>query len=364
MPMPSKGARLFLRERAGREATWVIKDTGGIEQSTGTGDRGEAEIQLAAYITKKNRRSGPAGPSEMTCAEVLSIYGEEHAPTVADPVRIGCAIDALLPFWGDVAVSDVKGATCRRYATTRKVTRSRKRVGLPPLVHPAAPATIRREMNVLGAALAYCVREGYLTSSPPVTMPPPPETNQRALTRNEVAALMRSAHRLGHKHLMHFIVISVYTGTRKSAALQIRLSGPWTGGGWFDLDAGILYRKGSDERSTKKRRTPTSIPRQLLAHARRWAQQGDTWAVQWRGARIADTNTGWDKVVEGAGLTWRPTPHTLKHTAITWAMQGGASIPDVSAFFSTSVETIERVYWHLSPHFQKGAVSAIERGGR
>ena len=287
----------------------------------------------------------------MTCAEVLAIYGEEHGPTVAAPVRLACAIDALLPFWGDLPVSDVKGPTCRRYAVVRD----------------RAPGTVRRELGVLGAALNHCVREGHLTSAPPVTMPPTPETNQRALERWEVARLLRSAHRLGYRHIMHFILISIYTGTRKSAALQLRLANGFTCAttGWFDLDAGILYRMGTGERVTKKRRAPATLPRQLLAHARRWKAAGQTWAVEWRGARIADTNNGWDAVVAGAqGLSWRPTPHSLKHTAITWAIQGGASIEDAAGFFSTSTETIERVYWHLSPHFQKGAVSAIERGAR
>lgn len=349
MPQRAKGARLFLRQRAGREPVYVIKDTGQPEQSTGTGNLGEAEKRLAEYIARKNRRSGPVGPTEMTCAEVLAIYGEEHAPTLSDPARIGFAIDALLPFWGDLPASDVKGPTCRRYATVRG----------------RSPGTVRRELNVLNAALNYCVREGHLTSAPPVTMPPTPETNQRALERWEVARLLRSARRLGYRHIARFILVSIYTGTRKSAALALRLSGPCTHNGWFDLDAGILYRIGSNERVTKKRRTPASVPRQLLAHARRWAQGGATWAVEWRGARIADTNNGWDAVVAGAqGLDWRPTPHTLKHTAITWSIQGGASIEDAAGFFATSVETIERVYWHLSPHFQKGAVSAIERGAR
>ncbi|MFQ1702895.1 hypothetical protein ACJ5NV_20140, partial [Loktanella agnita] len=29
-------------------------------------------------------------------------------------------------------------------------------------------------------------------------------------------------------------------------------------------------------------------------------------------------------------LDWRPTPHSLKHTAITWAIQNGASIVDAA----------------------------------
>jgi len=82
--------------------------------------------------------------------------------------------------------------------------------------------------------------------------------------------------------------------------------------------------------------------------------------VEYRGARVLDVKTAWAKIVADAGLGWKPTPHTLKHTAITWAIQGGASIPDAAAYFATSTETIERTYWHLSPHFQSGALAAIE----
>lgn len=342
--MPAKGARLFRRTRKGREPVWVIKDTGGVEQSTRTADRGEAEIALAEYIARKNRKSGPVGPEEMTVGEALAIYGEEHAPTVSDPSRIGYAMDALLPFWGNRPCSDVKGTTVRLYQKQRGM----------------APATVRRELNVMRAAMNHCGREGYLTSVPMFPLPATPETNQRALTRAEVAKLLRVARRRKQHHIAHFILVSIYTGTRKDAVFNLRLTGPATTGGWFDLDAGVLYRIGTDERATKKKRTPARIPRQLRGHVSRWVAKGDTWAVEWRGGRVGDIKTSWAKIVRDAKLGWKPTPHTLKHTAITWAIERGSSIEDAASYFSTSVETIQRVYWHLSPHHQARALAAIE----
>lgn len=70
--------------------------------------------------------------------------GSEHAPTVADSVRIGYAMSALLLSSGDLTADAVKGETCRRYATLRN----------------RAPETIRRELNTMQAALSYCQREG------------------------------------------------------------------------------------------------------------------------------------------------------------------------------------------------------------
>lgn len=270
---------------------------------------------------------------------------------VASPRSQGLAIDALLNFWSGRVVADVKGETCRRYGLDRRHAKTGGGI---------AAGTIRRELGTLAAALNYCHQEGYLTSAPKVTLPATPETHQRALERSEVAALIRAARRKRLHHIARFILVSIYTGTRLSAALNLRLSGPATSGGWFDLDAGVLYRIGGEERATKKRRTPARVPRQLLNHARRWHASGNVWAVEWRGSRVASIKTAWARVLKEAELDWRPTPHTLKHTAITWAIEGGASMADAAAFFATSTTTIERTYWHRSPYFQAGAVGAIE----
>lgn len=90
-----------------------------------------------------------------------------------------------------------------------------------------------------------------------------------------------------------------------------------------------------------------------------------------RGNRVANIRKGWDKLIElslshanehGIPMPERKlvTPHILRHTAITWAIQNGASIEDAAAYFSISVDTIERVYWRHSPYFQQSAVEAID----
>jgi len=62
-------------------------------------------------------------------------------------------------------------------------------------------------------------------------------------------------------------------------------------------------------------------------------------------------------LAEAKGIDMPPrkhlTPHILKHTAITWAMQNSSTIEDAASFFSTSTDTIERVYWHHSSYCQE-----------
>lgn len=341
MPRPAKGARLH---KFKHRPYWYIRDTGHPDRSTGLTDRGEAEKALAAYIATRGRQGVAHEPANITCEEVLAIYGEEYAPTVAAPERIGYALDALLPFWGSLKLANVRGETCRRYAKFRG----------------RANGTIRRELGTLQAAINYAFKEGYITAAPVVTLPEKPESKERWLTRAEAARLLWAAYR-GHKakHLARFILIALYTGTRKDAVLRMGFEAN-TVGGWFDLDKGIMYRRGVEERQTNKRRTPARIPRQLSAHLRRWRQGGAQWAVEYNGGRVGDIKRAFAKAVEEAGLEG-VTPHTLKHTAITWALQNGASVWDAAGFFATSPETIEKVYGHHHPAHQESALSAVER---
>lgn len=268
MPRQAKGARLH---KFAHRQHWYIRDTGLPDRSTGCERREDAEKALAAYIATKGRDCVANEPGNVTVGEVLTIYAEEYAPTVADPARIGYALDALLPFWSALKVSHVKGETCRRYASSRKkVVRRDPETREPVEYAPVSPATIRRELGAMQAAINYAHREGYLTSAPVVTLPEKSEPKDRWLTRSEAARLLWAAYR-GHKagHLARFILIGLYTGTRKDAITRMGFTAN-THGGWFDLDRGIMYRKSEDERTTKKRRTPAPIPRQLLAHLRRW----------------------------------------------------------------------------------------------
>lgn len=359
MPRRAKGPRLWEYRRKGRDPVWIIRDDENFQRSTGTSCRREAESQLAAYIATKIRPSGPTEPDKITIGQILTIYAEEYAHTVADPVRISYAIDALEPFWGQLKASSIKGQTCRRYSKSRDV----------------APATVRRELGTLQSAINYCYREGYLLSAPVVTLPKKPEVRERFLTRQQVALLLLAARRLnvdGAKQMQRFIITSIYTGTRKTATLALGLDTPSPQAGWIDTRRGLIFRKGSAERTTAKRRRPAKCPRKLLSHAKRWKGSGSNFACEdYKGRRVANIRKGWDRMCEmvaelaeenGIEMPERKdlTPHILKHTAITWSIQNGASIEDAASFFSTSIATIEQVYWHHSPYFQEGAVEAID----
>lgn len=357
MPRPSKGARLYLKQERGKRPVWIIRD-GKTRRSTGTSSREEAEKALAEYLGVKHRPRGPVEATELTVSQALTIYAEDHAVDVAAPERVGYAIDALDRFWGDLPVSAVKAATCRRYVAERG----------------RANATVRRELGVLNAALQFCAKEGHLISAPVVTMPPAPPPKERWLTRHEAAWLLRAARalRVDGRHLAKFILIGLYTGTRKSAILSLRIDQPSTHGGWIDTERGVLYRNAQGRTQTKKRQPPARLGRKLLGHVMRWKASGCSFAVETNeGRRVADIRKGWERAKVLAGEMARAkgididlsdiTPHVLRHTCATWTMQGGADIWSAAGRLGMSVETLQRVYGHHHPDFQEDAVEALER---
>lgn len=351
MPRKAAGARLYARPDTG---VFYIRDTGCPDRSTGTRDRRDAEKALAAYIAGKGIVSGARHPDRFAVMEALDIYGREHAITRAAPERIAYAIEALASFWGNLSLADVKGETCRRYAKSRL---QRLKSGETRAI---SDGTIRRELNVLQAAINYAHKEGYLTTPVRVTLPEKPPARDRWLTRTEAASLIRAARRTSKgRHLARFILLSLYTGTRKDAVLRLAFMRNTTGG-WIDLDQGVMYRRGTEERETKKRRKPVKLPRKLLAHCRRWKANGSIWAVEIEGARVGNIKTAFEGARDHAGLR-DVTPHTLKHTAITWAMQRGMKIETAADYFDTSAETIRRVYYHHSPEYQDDAVEIMDR---
>lgn len=275
---------------------------------------------------------------------MLALYAEHHAPTTADPARIGYAIAALLRWWGESTVSHVTAATCRRYAATRGVM----------------PGTVRRELTALRAAMNWCRTEGYLTHVPPVVLPPRPPGSERWLTRSEAALLLRTTRRIA-PHLVPFVLVGLYTGTRATAILNLGFE-PHPSGGWLDLDNGILHRAAASSRRTAKRQPPARLPARLIAHAKGWRRR-QRWVVEWRGERVGSIKTAWRKTRDATGLEGLKR-HTLRHTAITWAMQAGVPLYDAAGYFGITAEELERTYAHHHPDWQRSTADAMERGGR
>ena len=349
-----KGPRLYLRDRAGRPAQWVIRD-GKVEAGTGCGaqDRSGADEALQAYLA--NKYAPPTGPSaldKLLIADVVNIYLKERAPHVVEPGFLRATALPILEWWAGKTLADVKGNACRDYVTWR--------------MGKVSLQTARHDLKTLRAAINhYHAEHGPLPAVPVVSLPEKAPPRDRWLTRSEAARLIKSARqRPETAHVVRFILVALYTGTRSAAVLGLRWL-PATTGGHVDLERGVLYRRGSGQRETKKRRPPVRLPDRLLGHLRRWqrsdAVHGITHVVHYQGSPCGKMRRSWATVRTAAGLGQDVTPHVMRHTCCTWLMQGGVEIFQAAGFLGMSAATLEQVYGHHHEDYQNQAAARIGR---
>ena len=375
MPRPNKGYQLAFRTPKGYAAEqWVVfwSERGNkYERATGLLRRdqlAEAEEWRRQFVGSRERPSGPLKPDQMTVAQALNYYAVEHAPTVVDGARIGYAIKALLPFWGDMPVASVKGETCRRYARERKVRRAGK-------VVRASAATVRRELGVLNAAFEHCRVEGYLLEAPAVWLPEPTPGRDRWLTRSESAALLRAAkgEHLARLHLPTFILLGLYTGHRAAAITSLQWQ-PNMSGGHVDLERGIINFNAVGQRRTNKRRSIIPIPPGLMVHLRAVRRRTRQYVIEVDGQPVKSVKKAFNTAVRKAdpggearraGTTAPGLPgvvrHTMRHTACTWFMQRGVDIELAAAWVGMEVDTFRRKYMHHHPDYMQEVTDSFRR---
>lgn len=352
MPRQSKGARLAFRtdkQPDGSERQqFVIRDgTGYYRLGIGPGERGEAEKALQKYLAEKHAPNrSERNSAQILISDVLELYANTHAIHLSAPELVNLHEQNLLSFWGTKFISDISGQACRDYCSFRTSQFVRGKA--------ISPATVRRELKTLSAAVGVWHKESPLTAKPVVVMPPQAPARERFLTRDEAARLLWLARKMKYPHVARFILIGLYTGTRHRAILSLCWQ-EWQGGGWIDVDRGVIYRRGWGERETSKKRPPARIPGRLLAHMRRWQKMDQANSVEhvitWRGQPIEKMRRAFPAVVKSAAVS-DVTAHTLRHTCATWALNKGATIWDTAALLGTSPSMIERTYGHQSADFQ------------
>lgn len=339
MPRRAKGVRLYLRERRGREAQYFIVD-GRREVATGCGigDSEAASRALAEYISNKDPDTSRKRLKDIRVGEVIMLYVRRHAPKTSSAETISYHSDALNPFWSEKTLADVLEKTSDEYLLHRQTGK-----------RPVKASTVRRELKTLQAAINYWHRNSPLMAVPQVTLPPPGESRERVLERSEAAALLRAARKLGYKHIIRFILIAIYTGTRHNAILSLRWM-PSLSSGHVDVERGIIYRRGSAERETSKRRPPVRPSPRLISHLRRWHcidhKKSIAHVIHYQRQPVKKERKAFAAVVKAAGLGKDVTPHVLRHTAASWLLWEGKTIWDVAGVIGADASTVERVYGH------------------
>jgi len=352
MPRRNSGPRLKFHSDRGEGGTYYIHWSEGgrsRERTTRTGKLPEANLELARFIKASQANDGPRDPSEIMVTDILETYARERGPEIIAATRVGYAGKRLSIWWAGKTVVQVTKATCNEYCKARNVS----------------DGTLRRELGVLATAINYAHGCGRLTRKVWVGRPDKPEPKDRWLTRSEVARLLWAARaqrmprtRPGPYrpiYLQLFILVGVYTGRRKEAILSLR----WP---QVNLVNGTIDFRRGNEAETKKKRGKIPINDKLLGHLRRARKRGSDLGhviTDRAGNAIGDVQQGFWGAVQRAGLGADVTPHTLKHTSVTWMKLKGVPIEQAADFFQTSISMLQNVYQGTDEDYVRRAAQAL-----
>lgn len=323
MARPRQGPRLV---RLPGKDNWYVKDGGirkhgrGLILSTGYPDRESAECFLAEYIARK------AVPAQPTISQLL-----------------------------DMRLDDMKARQVRRVRDTGYMHKTLKQhfgrlkpeqLSLPLLSqfrkqYNRVPAMLREYLLELKTTLQTARNHNIIERMPPIIIPAKRAPKDRFLTREEAELLWNAAH---SAHVKLFIQLALVTGARKEAILQLT----WNR---VDLIEGRIDFNDPNRPTTNKRRTLSPITADTIAVLEDAKQYAETdHVIEYNGKPLKDIKKGFGLAAQKAGLA-DVTPHTLKHTAISWLSQAGRSIEAIAAMTSTNANTVRRIYQKFAPEY-------------
>lgn len=304
----------------------------------------ETEKSLAQkvldHFTREKLTPKDASPEDVSIDVVLRRYEDDRRDDLESKETSKRTIAHLIEHYGDKPVSYITASTNKDYELDRR------KFGW-------ANGTINRTRNTLRAALQHAVKDGKLRYAPHVPNLKVPQTKERWLTRDDEAKrLFRAVLPKRWRYLNLFIRIGLGTGARHRAILTLT----WDR---VDLEKGRIDFREPGKAETKKRRPNAPVNDKLLRllRAAKRVSEGD-YVIMHRGGPLKSIKKAFAEACKRAKL-WDVTPHTLKHTYITWLLRGGVPIWQVAGLTNTSPATIAKVYGHHAQDDLKEAANAV-----
>lgn len=242
-------------------------------------------------------------------------------------------IGNLSNYWATRKVAEINAATCKEYAKGRP------------------PVAARRDLETLRAAVNHWDRHIHgLERKPTIILPDRPAARTRNLHRADIARLLWAGRRT--HHLVRFILLGFYTGSRAGALLDLS----WD---WIDLKRGIMHRRepGSADGKTK-RRPPLKLGRRIAAHLHRWRKMdverhegGLGNVIHYNGGKVIKLRRSWATACRRAKVD--ASPHDLRRTRATILMSRGLNPETIAQSLGMSDEILRSTYTQYDPDWQK-----------
>jgi integrase len=293
-------------------------------------NRAAAQQAFDEWVADRRRIDAqPSGP--VTIKQILEAY-HKASPGQAERKALYLEMGAKTPAAIDKTV-------CEAYAKKRAKAKIR-------------PSTIHTELGLLRSALLWAKKAKWITEAPEVHRPDPSPPRDRWLTPEEAQALISGA---GSRHIRLFILLALHTGARRGAILELT----WDR---VDLEQRRIDFTAPGRSTGRKRRSAVPIqPGLHSALLEAYSARLSDHVIEFAGQPVKSVKRGFREAATRSKLE-RVTPHTLRHTAATWAAQEGAPMWEISGMLGhTTTEVTQKVYAKHHPDYLSQAAGAIEK---
>ncbi|MFW7267726.1 tyrosine-type recombinase/integrase [Gluconacetobacter sp. Hr-1-5] len=264
---------------------------------------GSADEKVARRFQTDFEAQMEVRPVQLGMADAFDRYVDSRRGKISALKQLEEAIVPLNRTMGHLRVDQVDQRARDRYAATRV----RKPTASNPSPTPVSPGTLRRELKVL---LDACATE----------------------------------------HVRAFMAIAIYTGARKESILALT---------WDRVhrETGMIDKPITGKRRSIVRMTKALRREMETAHA----NANGPYVVQCHG-RAVPTGLRWSfaKACERAGLSWKPTPHHLKHSVASWFAMDRVPIDQAADWLATDPTTLRRVYRKSDPTYLRSIADDFE----
>jgi integrase len=345
----------------------------------GTFDRkAEAEKAERDALTAKDRGVDIV-PSALTIVELVGRYVDnqetrgECGVKAAEEYRRSCRL-YIEPHFRDIAIRKLRPAALNEWVVT--LMRSGGQGG-----NPISARTAKHAFSLLKAAMRWGVRMQIVSQNvcDLADAPVPSRSETRALTADEVAALLATAR---GSRWEHFVELALLSGARRGELLALS----WPD---IDLDAGTIMIRASLSQSagrvmlkstkTDRVRMVPLIPAAIDVLRRQRVQQnadrlaaGEVYVFDARRPVFTDeigtqltpkaATNAFARIAKKAGVS-TTSLHSTRHTAATQLIAAGVDVRTVSSILGHSTPTTTlAVYAHAVEGVTRAAMDTL--GGR
>ncbi|PZU29875.1 MAG: hypothetical protein DI584_01425 [Stenotrophomonas sp.] len=205
----------------------------------------------------------------------------------------------------------------------------------------AAASTINRERSALLHLLNTMRRRKMLNTAPLLARQKEPQGKLVYLTPEESQRLLRAAED-DQSLLAHpFIMVTLYTGLRHTAALNLRARD-------VDVTRRILWI-GHDKAGRREQPMPQILAAYLSEMVESLEPDDYLFPSQRaKSGRAYQMNSIFARCVERAGITKHVTPHTMRHTAATNAAHAGLDAATIQAMGGWKTRAMAERYTHAA----------------